>query len=83
MCIRDRVQAVIIPIADRHVDFAKKVAAELNEADLRVDVDERSDRMNAKIRDAEKRKIPYMLVVGDREIDVYKRQGVGFDLATS
>lgn len=74
------VQAVIIPIADRHVDFARKVAAELNEADLRVDVDERSDRMNAKIRDAEKRKIPYMLVVGDREmeqgqVDIRRRSG--------
>lgn len=74
------VQAVIIPIADRHVDFARKVAAELSEADLRVDVDERSDRMNAKIRDAEKRKIPYMLVVGDREmeqgqVDIRRRSG--------
>lgn len=74
------VQAVIIPIADRHVDFARKVAAELNEADLRVDVDERSDRMNAKIRDGEKRKIPYMLVVGDREmeqgqVDIRRRSG--------
>jgi len=74
------VQAVIIPIADRHMDFAKSVAAELKGAGLRVEVDDRSDRMNAKIRDAEKRKIPYMLVVGDREmeqgqVDIRRRSG--------
>jgi threonyl-tRNA synthetase len=73
-------QAVIIPIADRHVDFAREVARQLKEADLRVEVDERSDRMNAKIRDAEKRKVPYMLVVGDREmengqVDIRRRSG--------
>jgi len=73
-------QAVIIPIADRHVDFAKEVAEQLKEADLRVEVDDRSDRMNAKIRDAEKRKVPYMLVVGDREmengqVDIRRRSG--------
>ncbi|MDY6845698.1 MAG: threonine--tRNA ligase [Chloroflexota bacterium] len=62
-------QAVIIPIADRHVDYAREVARQLKEADLRVEVDDRSDRMNAKIRDAEKRKIPFMLVVGDREME--------------
>lgn len=74
------VQAVIIPIADRHMDFAKSVAAELKGAGLRVEMDDRSDRMNAKIRDAEKRKIPYMLVVGDREmeqgqVDIRRRSG--------
>jgi len=62
-------QAVIVPIADRHIGYARDVAAQLREAGLRVEVDDRSDRMNAKIRDAEKRKIPYMLVVGDREMD--------------
>ncbi len=74
------VQAKIIPIADRHVDFAKEVAMELKSAGLRVEVDDRSDRMNAKIRDAEKAKIPYMLVVGDREmeagqVDIRRRSG--------
>ena len=62
-------QAVIIPIADRHVAYATAVAEDLKQAGLRVEVDDRSDRMNAKIRDAEKQKIPYMLVVGDREMD--------------
>jgi threonyl-tRNA synthetase len=63
------VQAVLIPIADRHLAHARSVKARLAQAGLRVEVDERSERMNAKIRDAEMQKIPYMLVVGDREVD--------------
>ncbi|MBN1146095.1 MAG: threonine--tRNA ligase, partial [Anaerolineales bacterium] len=63
------VQAALIPIADRHVAYARQVAAQLKEAGLRVEVDERSERMNAKIRDAQMRKVPYMLVVGDREAE--------------
>ena len=62
-------QAMLIPIADRHVAYARKVALHLKEAGLRVEVDERSDRMNAKIRDAQNQKVPYMLVVGDREAE--------------
>ncbi len=74
------VQVAIIPIADRHVDYARALATELKAAGLRVDLDDRSDRMNAKIRDAEKQKVPYMLVVGDREmennqVDVRRRSG--------
>jgi threonyl-tRNA synthetase len=61
------VQAMVIPIADRHVDYAQQVAGQLGAAGLRVEVDARSDRMNAKIRDAQLQKIPYMLVVGDKE----------------
>jgi len=61
------VQAVLIPIADRHIPYANQVAGELEAAGLRVQVDERGERMNAKIRDAQNQKIPYMLVVGDRE----------------
>jgi threonyl-tRNA synthetase len=61
------VQAVIIPIADRHLEYARQVASALKSQGLRVEVDERSERMNAKIRDAQNQKIPYMLVVGDRE----------------
>ena len=60
-------QAVVIPIADRHVAYARQVAAELSVNKLRVEVDDRPERMNAKIRDAQLQKIPYMLVVGDRE----------------
>jgi threonyl-tRNA synthetase len=63
------VQAVLIPIADRHHAYVHAVAESLKAEGLRVEVDERSDRMNAKIRDAQMRKVPYMLVVGDREIE--------------
>ncbi len=63
------VQAVIIPIADRHLPFANDIAEQLKAAGLRVEVDERGERMNAKIRDAQKQKIPYMLVLGDKEME--------------
>ena len=62
------VQAVLIPIADRHVPYAREVAQKLKEAGFRVEVDDRSERMNAKIRHAQLMKIPYMLVVGDQEV---------------
>lgn len=61
------VQAVLIPIADRHNDFAYQVRDRLRAQDLRVEVDDRSERMNAKIRHHQLQKVPYMLVVGDRE----------------
>ncbi len=63
------VQAVIIPIADRHVAYARQVEASLKQAGLRVRVDDRSERMNAKIRDAQLQKVPYMLIVGNREAE--------------
>jgi len=63
------VQAMLIPIADRHVGYAREVAQALQQAGLRVEVDDRGERMNAKIRDAQNQKIPYMLVVGDREAE--------------
>jgi threonyl-tRNA synthetase len=63
------VQAVLIPIADRHVAYAEQAAARLKEAGLRVEVDDSSDRMGNKIRKAQEQKIPYMLVVGDKEIE--------------
>lgn len=61
------VQAVVIPIADRHVEYARQVEQRLAQHDLRVDVDDRNERMNAKIREAQLKKVPYMLIVGDRE----------------
>ena len=63
------VQAEVIPIADRHVEYAQKVRGELEAAGLRVHVDDRNERMNAKIRDAQLHKVPYMLVVGDKEAE--------------
>jgi threonyl-tRNA synthetase len=61
------VQAMIIPVSDRNLDYADKVAGELAAAGFRAEVDGRSERMNAKIRDAQLQKVPYMLVVGGRE----------------
>jgi len=63
------VQVVIIPIADRHVEYARSVAARLFAQDIRVKVDDSASRMNAKIRAAQMQKIPYMLIVGDKEIE--------------
>lgn len=62
------VQAVVIPISDeKHGEYAERVAERLRETGLRVEVDARHERMNAKVRDAQLQKIPYMLVVGDKE----------------
>ncbi|MCY4527657.1 MAG: threonine--tRNA ligase [Chloroflexi bacterium] len=63
------VQAVVIPIADRHVEYAEEVKSRLEASNVRVDVDDGNDRMNAKIRNAQLQKVPYMLVIGDREIE--------------
>ena len=63
------VQAVVIPIADRHIPYARQVEKRLLRNKFRVEVDDRSERMNRKIRQAELQKIPYMLVVGDREAE--------------
>ena len=61
------VQAVVIPIADRHLEYAGQVEARLAAEGIRVQVDARSERMNAKVRDAQLQKVPYMLIAGDRE----------------
>jgi threonyl-tRNA synthetase len=58
---------MIIPIADRHLEYAYEILEALKEAGIRTEVDKRSERMNAKIREAQLQKIPYMLVVGDKE----------------
>jgi threonyl-tRNA synthetase len=61
------VQAMVIPIADRHVEFARKVQEQLKCNSIRVEVDDSTNRMQNKIREAQNQKIPYMLVVGDKE----------------
>jgi threonyl-tRNA synthetase len=61
------VQATVIPIADRHVPFGETVVEKLRAGGIRAEIDDGNDRMNSKIRAAQGRKIPYMLVVGDRE----------------
>ena len=62
------VQAIVIPVADRHLDYAYKLETELKNEGIRVEVDARSERINLKIRQAQLAKIPYMLVVGDKEV---------------
>jgi threonyl-tRNA synthetase len=59
----------VIPISDRHAEYAKNVVDELKKAGIRAEVDFSSGRMNAKIRNAQLQKIPYMLVVGEREME--------------
>ncbi len=61
------VQATVLPIADRHLDYAREVVAQLTEAGLRAELDDRTESVGRKIRDAELRKLPYMLIVGDSE----------------
>ena len=61
------VQAIVLPIADRHLDYARGAAEQLRGGGLRVEIDERSESIGKKIREAEVLKVPYMLVVGDKE----------------
>jgi threonyl-tRNA synthetase len=62
------IQVEIIPIADRHIEYAETVRRNLDKIDIRCHVDSRSERMNAKIRHAQLNKIPYMVIIGDREM---------------
>ncbi len=75
------VQAVVLPIADRHAEYAHRVARELRDTGLRVDVDERTESIGKKIRENELRKVPYLLVVGDSEVEsgevAVRRHGEG------
>jgi threonyl-tRNA synthetase len=66
------VQVAMIPIAERHVDYAEKVAAQLRNAGVRVEVDARNEKMNAKIREHAMQKVPFLLVVGDKEAEANK-----------
>ncbi|MGO4879325.1 MAG: threonine--tRNA ligase [Bryobacteraceae bacterium] len=61
------VQAIVLPITDRQLEYARSVEKQLEDAGIRVTVDDRSEKVNLKIREAQLQKIPYMLVVGDRE----------------
>ncbi len=66
------VQAVMIPISERHADYANKVASQLKEVGVRVHVDSRNEKMNAKIREHAMQKVPFLLVVGDKEAEAGK-----------
>jgi threonyl-tRNA synthetase len=80
------VQATVLPIADRHLDYARSVRGRLRNAGLRAEVDDRQEKINYKIREAQLQKIPYMLVVGDREAaegTVSVRERTGGDKGSS
>ena len=80
------VQATVLPIADRHLAYAQAVQDRLKQAGIRADVDERQEKINYKIRSAQLQKVPYMLVVGDREADtntVSVRERAGGDKGSS
>ncbi|MGC2509814.1 MAG: threonine--tRNA ligase, partial [Acidobacteriaceae bacterium] len=61
------VQVGLVPISEKHIDYAKKAQQQLQLAGLRVELDDRNEKMNAKIRDLTMQKIPYLLVMGDKE----------------
>ena len=63
------VQVVVLPITDRINDYAEKIAAELRQAGFRVESNTISDKIGAKIRDAQMQKVPYMLILGDQELE--------------
>ena len=63
------VQAVIMPIADRHHDYAREIYQQLRRQMIRVELDNRNEKIGFKIREAEVQKVPYMLIIGDKEIE--------------
>ncbi|MGL4283962.1 MAG: His/Gly/Thr/Pro-type tRNA ligase C-terminal domain-containing protein, partial [Eubacterium aggregans] len=63
------VQVELIPVSDKHDAFARKIAAELQENDIRVDIDFRDEKIGYRIREAQMQKVPYMLVIGDKEME--------------
>jgi threonyl-tRNA synthetase len=75
------VQVKILPISDKFGDYAKSVLQELKKADIRAEIDDRSEKIGKKIRDTELMRVPYMLVVGEKEVNENKvsirRQGKG------
>jgi threonyl-tRNA synthetase len=80
------VQVVVLPIADRHNEYVRAIADKLREKDIRVETDERREKIGLKIREAQLQKVPYMLVVGDKEVEagsVAVRSREKGDLGTS
>ena len=61
------VQAVVLPISEKHLAYAREVTEELRAAKVRAELDDRNEKLNARIRGAQLQKVPFMLVVGDRE----------------
>jgi len=80
------IQAIVLPIADRHLPYAASVVDQLKQAGLRAELDERQEKIGFKIREAQLQKVPYMLVVGDREVEtatVAVRERSGGDKGSS
>jgi len=63
------VQARILPISEKHLEYAQKVKQQLQDAGIRVELDERNEKIGYKIREAQMQKVPYMLIVGDKEAE--------------
>ena len=63
------VQVRLLPISDNHIEYAKKVINELEKLGIRVEIDERQEKIGYKIREAQLQKIPYMLIIGDKEVE--------------
>lgn len=66
------VQVIVMPISDRHVDYAKQVISKLESQDIRTELDDRREKIGFKIREAQLQKIPYMLIIGDKEVEAQK-----------
>jgi threonyl-tRNA synthetase len=80
------VQAIVLPISDRHLEYAGRVRDRLAATGLRVELDDRQEKIGYKIREAQLQKVPYMLVVGDREVEtgtVAVRERSGGDRGSS
>ena len=60
-------QAVVIPVSDKYLDYARRVAAELEDAEVRLTIDDRNETLGRKIRDNQLQRVPYMLIVGEKE----------------
>jgi threonyl-tRNA synthetase len=63
------VQVKVLPITERHMDYAKSVVSKLKESGIRTELDDRNERLQAKIRDAQMQRVSYMLIVGDKEAE--------------
>jgi len=74
-------QVVVLPISEKYNDYAQKVLNELNNSDIRTVIDDRNEKIGRKIRDNELKRIPYLLIVGEKESEsdtvAVRRQGVG------
>ena len=62
-------QAVLIPVSDKYLDYAREVAVRLEDADIRIEIDDRNETLGRKIRDNQLKRIPYMLIVGEKEAE--------------